>query len=398
MEKRYASLVARLDPAWNGYEAFLKVIDKLDRSSSPGYPLCRQATTVGDWLWGTELFPKPERLAELWLMTQDCLAGTYDHLFKVFVKQEPHTKVKASDKRWRLIIASALPMQVAWAMAVAHHAPLFLSTYGAHPIKFGYIQFGGGWKRRNAEIVAQRKLWCADKSSWDWLSPGWVYEDILELRKRLTRSSTVEWEETMDRLYADAYRDSALLLPDGTVYRQLESGFMKSGLRVTIEDNSFGQDFLHVATCLKLGILVRQHDIDICGDDTQQLQPERPQTYLETLQSFGCKVKHAAVANEFMGCRLSKEGYFPLYVGKHIYNLVRQRDEYLTQTLDSYLRIYAHWAPMFRFYACVADELGVPRKSLSYYQYFADNPEALEGVRLPWVGHLDPVESAAAVI
>lgn len=398
MEHRYRTLARTLPKNWNTYDNFLKVVRNLDRTSSPGYPLCREATTIGRWLYGDEFEPKPERLATLWLMVQDVLGKKSEHLYKVFVKAEPHTLTKRQEGRWRLIIASSLPWQVAWAMAVDHMSEAFLQHFGENPIKYAYVQFGGGWKRRNADVERHQRYWCADKSSWDWLSPGWVYEDIRELRKRLTRGATAEWEDLIDFLYADAYENSHLLLPDGRIMRQLAPGFMKSGLRVTIQDNSFGQDFFHVATCVTLNLRVFDGDIDICGDDTQQVLPERPEKYLEVLQSFGCMVKHAVLSNEFMGHRLDGKGFYPLYTGKHVYNLLHQKDEFLPETLDSYLRIYACWPEMWSFYARIAGRLGVEYRSYHYYRYFADNPEALEGMTLKLVNYIDPVVGPALVM
>lgn len=372
---------------WDSRTSFDYHVRKLDKTSSPGWPLSRQAPTIGKWLYPRDTFePDPARKEMLWLMVNEVLGGTYEHLFKVFIKPEPHKAEKAREGRWRLIMASSLPVQLAWHMALGHLERAFLVEQPYITPAYAESFFGGSWKIFKDSCQRSGTVWSTDKQAWDWNAPGWVFELCKQLRIRLTRGSTEKWLAVVDWLYKDAYVDSKILLGTGHIYKQSEPGLMKSGLVVTISDNSLGQDIVDAAAQISVGkrpMLKRA-----TGDDVCQEKPRDTAEYLERLQKFGCKVKCTMDKLEFMGFDFSDK-IKPIYPHKHLWNVSRQKDENLPTVLDAYCRLYAHDPPFQVFWQRLATRLGVVVKTPAYYRYFMDNPTAMVGYKLAKPGFLD---------
>lgn len=353
----------------------------------------REAPTISEWLYRGKVFPDEGRLEILWRDVKAVMAGDYEHIFRAFIKMEPHKAAKAREGRWRLIIQSALCVQVAWKMAFSHIEQSLLDNMGSHPSAYGEVWFGGGWRRfkRRAERLGTK--WCLDKRAWDWNSPGYIYEDIKELRIRLTLNPTEEWLRVVDLLYDDAYVNSVILVGD-KLYRQTVPGLMKSGLLVTISDNSFAQVLLDRYACVRLR--KRFSRIFATGDDTIQDEPEDAEAYVDVLQTFGCVVKEAVRGVEFMGTVFTENGPRPLYGGKHLKNITMVADEDVAGVLDSYMRVYAHCPVFTKFWRKLAVSLGVRVKSDAYYRWFYDSPEALERGRFLDCGHSNHADTTRA--
>lgn len=381
LEDRFRQVRAKLPEDWNSRERFNKTLLGLERQSSPGYPLCKQAPTIDQWLYKGKPFPDAHRAETLWLMVQSVFEGTYDHIFKVFIKREPHTDKKAKQGRWRLIMATSLPVQVAWHMAIEHLEKSFLKLYKS-PLMHGLTYYGGGW-RWFAEYAKFNNLkWCADKSGWDWNSPYWVYKICLELRKNLTTGATPEWIRVLELLYKDAYQESKVILPDGTILKQVLWGLMKSGLVPTISDNGICQVAIAILALKIIARIKKQRlrhkNMVSTGDDTFEEIPDDEELYVEVMQSLGCVIKQYGIGEEFMGFRVTEEGIEPLYLAKHLKNLEMQKVEFLQETIEGYMRMYAHDADLFQFFETLAIKLGFSMPSRTYFRYFMDNPDALE--------------------
>lgn len=390
LEKQFRLVATPLPDGWNTRANFDKVLLELDKQSSPGWPLMREAPTIGKWLFADGPFPLPRKADTLWSMVQDVFEGKYNHIFKVFIKMEPHTLKKALEGRWRLIMMCSLPNQVAWHMAVGHLEDRFLDMYRC-PLAHSLVYFGGGWKRFYRYYRQHNLSWCADKSGWDWNSPGWVYVVCRELRKRLTIGATPEWERVLDILYADAYFTSKLMLVDGSIVQQEDPGLMKSGLVVTIGDNGIAQLALHIRAEKRMNVR-RKTRIIATGDDTFQEPPEDEGAYIANLSSSGCIVKEYGSGTDFMGFEITSEGYYPLKFGKHVATLRYQKDEFLQETLESYLRIYTYDSLRSGFFRSLGTLLGFTFPSAQYFRYFSDNPDALEtfsGLARPSFGDRD---------
>lgn len=391
LEKLY-SVVNWSCKGWDTRERFNQVLYSLDRTSSPGYPYLKTSPTIGGWLFRDQLEPDPSRAELLWRMVQDVIRGSFEHYYKVFIKQEPHLMRKALEKRWRLIIAASLPVQVLNHMIFRDFQSKTLETTGHHPSAYGLVYGAGGWKRFRDYLKQSKMNWCLDKSGWDVNSPGWVYDVCYELTKRLCVDYDSRLDPVLDWLKRDGYYESRLIFSDGRVVKQNFSGFMKSGQVLTIDFNSIAQLALHVLACLrsKQPLL----SIKATGDDTIQKKALNPEAYLYQLEKAGCVVKETVETYQFMGMELTERGPHPLYLGKHLCNLLYQKEENLMQTIDSYLLNYANIGEAFEFYSRLAAILGVTHRSKEYYQFMVNSPMALD-VRWSTPGFRDPVSSLA---
>lgn len=361
---------------WKTRAHFDLILPRLDRQSSPGWPLCREATTIGSWLFGEKPFPDPVKADLLWEQVQMVFRGEYQHLFKMFVKAEPHKIKKAQEGRWRLIMASSLPVQIAWHMTVEHLEEKTLEMTGTHPSTYGTTFVAGGWKRFLGRVRNFGLDLCIDKSAWDWNAPYWVFDVCRRLRERLTPNATPEWKQMLALLYDDAYVNSKIILPTGEVVLQQSPGLMKSGLVVTISDNSLAQVALHLLACKRLGMPPTR--LLATGDDTIQKTMPEISKYIKTLEECGCVVKEYEHGVSFMGFHITDEGLEPMYKGKHLVNLSYQKDDYVCDTLDAYLRMYAHDEEMFAFWKRVSRELGYRLQSREFYLYFLNNADSIE--------------------
>lgn len=397
LERQFRNALTTIPCGWDSRQSFDKVLMQLDKQSSPGWPLCLQKPTIGEWLFGADLFPIKSQADKLWNMVQYVFMGQYDHVYKVFVKAEPHTRQKISDNRWRLIMMSSLPIQVAWHMCIGKLADRVLNPY-ATPLAHGLVYFGGGWKTFFYYIRQHRLNWTADKSGWDWNSPGWVYRVAFKLLQNLVIldeydertglknnvdrhfDNNENWYQTVRFLFEDAFMRKKVVLPDNTILLQNEAGLMPSGCVGTILINGIAQVALHILALKRMGISPSRCRLMATGDDTIQEMPSDldKDEYIRQLQFAGCVIKECGEGTDFMGFEITSEGFYPKYFEKHIENLKLQKEEFLAETLEGYLRIYCHDFEMFLFWRSVADRLGFRMPSREYFLYFANHPDALE--------------------
>lgn len=275
---------------------------------------------------------------------------------------------------------ASLPVQVVWHMAVSHLEDSLMRTMGEHPLRHGTVYIAGGWKQFYNEMLQRCRTWNTDKSGWDWNSPGWPYWCCKQLRINLTEGKTEKWIEVMNWLYKDAFETKCVLLPDGRVLQQKEPGLMPSGCVITITDNGFAQLFVDLNAVDLTG---QPYTYPVAtGDDVAQQRPRNEQEYIRALEVSGCKIKEVSEGVEFMGFELTSQGFFPKYLQKHVMNLMYQKQQFVKETLDSYLRIYVYDEQLFNFWKEVAYKMGFSPPdflSRSYYLYFAGNPNAREG-------------------
>lgn len=231
-EAAYASARYYLPSDFMQRTAFDRVVRSLEFTSSPGYPYCLVASTIGEWLGWDGVSFDPMRLDELWHNVKEFLAGHYEVLYRVFVKSEPHTKAKAALGRWRLIICPPLCEQVAWAMVFSYGNDVEVIRVRDTPSLQGMKLSGGEWKQHQ-HLFSQRGYDCAlDKSAWDWTCHRELLRLDLELRERLISSGheqKTQWRVLAEKLYDGAFDHPRLVFSDGKIYEQIHPGIMKSG-------------------------------------------------------------------------------------------------------------------------------------------------------------------------
>lgn len=377
MEDEYSKCSTDIT-GFDEFTNFMKCIRNLDYTSSPGIPFMFERTTIGDWLGFDGIDYNPVQIQILWAMVQDLIRDPSPYiLWRVFIKQEPHKLAKADSKRWRLIMCPPLHVQVLWQMLFAKQNAKEITESFSIPSQQGMILCGGQWKHYKRQWELKRTTYGSDKSAWDWTVKGWMFKLDLEFRIRMLRGHGIEkWTTLALKLYEDAFKNTNLVLSSGIIYKQQEWGVMKSGCVNTISTNSHCQVMLHILYSL-------DHDIShhpmvkACGDDT--LQAEIHTLDLNGYEKYGCKIKTVSDTLEFMGHEFRTHGPVPMYLGKHVYNILHCNDDILPEMLDAYLRLYANDDYMYNMWLLLAHLLGLSQhiRSRSYYLYWYHNPMAI---------------------
>lgn len=370
MEKAYGTARWELPDDYLSYDRFLTVVQELDKTSTPGIPYCYDSPTNGMWLRWNGVEADPFRLAMLWHHVQAVFNDQWDLILRCFVKQEPHKKTKVDLGRWRLIMASPLPVQVAWHMLFDYQNDVEILNSINIPSQQGIVLCGGGWKQYSA---AWRHLGIdtsIDQAAWDWTYSFWAMRLELEFRRRqCTGRFRDSWFDLASLLYERMYVNVKISLTDGSIWIQREPGLQKSGCVNTISSNSHGGPIYHIYAAILDGFPV--HPIPrVVGDDklSRHNQMIRP----ETLKRMGIMEKYALQGVEFVGHQFDEgSGPRPLYVQKHIMSLLYQSDENLRDAAESFVRMYTH-SPLLPFWREIARRLRAPLMSEWAYRYWYD--------------------------
>lgn len=345
----------------------------MDHDSSPGWPYMREATTIGDWLKVNEQ-GKPDEMSvqRLWYDVQQLLRSEEaDYYHRVFVKAEPHKRAKAVEGRWRLIVAFPLHVQMVWRMCFSEQNDWLNSHPFTTPSAHGLVFCYGGWRRFVSHAKALQLRYSRDISGWDVNAPGWALMAVKELRKsRGIEASDQRFNDMVDRLYSWAFSNAKMIFSNGMVVQQEYSGFQKSGCFNTIADNSIAMVVMHAVAAVRSGTKIG--NIWATGDDV--LQSHISDTYIDALESLGCKVKEYEESLTFMGTHYGPEPD-PVYKLKHIVAFAYQPGPVRPQSVEAYCRLYAYsaWYPFWR---AVAAEISHPVQSQSAYQFWYGSPLA----------------------
>lgn len=375
MEDYYKGNAVNVD-GFDSYENYIKCLNNLDFTSSPGYPHNLYRSTIGEWLGYDGLTFNEMQVNQLWLEVQS-LFEDIDCYWRVFIKQEPHKQEKIEEGRLRLIICAPLHVQVLWQMMFSEMNSNEIANAYNIPSQQGIILCYGGWKHYLDQWAKNGTTCGADKRAWDWTVPGWMLKLDLEFRTRMIRGSDRSkrlWTHASAKLYEDSFKTTKLLFSDGQVYQQQNWGIMKSGCVNTISTNSHCQVFLHILYCLDTGTAIEPM-VRALGDDT--LQHEKHLVDLSVYEKYGVKIKSVSTTIEFAGNEFKQVGPQPMYLYKHLYNLYYIEDDVLEETLDSYQRLYCHCDEGWDILEVLITSLGLGHlyPSRRYYQRWYDHPK-----------------------
>lgn len=353
---------------------FDRMIRRLEMEASPGYPYNQEATTNGQWLKWNGLEADPMQLERLWYDVQLVFGNEYEMYLRVFIKMEPHKKTKVETKRWRLIVAAPLAVQVAWQMMFHYMNDKEIDHAYYIPSQQGLKMVGGGWATFKRTWDERNLTGSLDKSAWDWTAPKWALDLDLELRMRLARGSRIrDWYKISKDLYENMFGNPIWMLTSGDLYRQEYPGIMKSGCVNTISTNSHCQVMLHLLVCDDANVI--KYPLPVCcGDDT--LNHPMHLTLGSNYARYGVQIKAVSETMEFMGHVFTDNGPKPSYIMKHLFKLPYMTDEIMPEYLDSMARMYVHVPELFTFWEALARANGTPLPlSHKSYQYWYDHED-----------------------
>lgn len=334
---------------------FERVVRRLQKKSSPGYPyMLRAPTNLVFFKFDAEGNPDKTMMDFVWEILQDRLStrGPADPI-RVFIKAEPHKLKKIEDGRFRLISSVAVVDQIIDHMLFDEMNDLMVDYWPTLPSKVGYAHVKGGWR------AIPKETWLAtDKTGWDWTVNPWLLEFCLLIRAELCKTHGPLfdlWYSAAKYRYEQLFAHPVLMTSGGLLFRQREPGVQKTGCVNTIADNSLMQYVLHARCQIELGL--PPTTIYVMGDDV--LQPDFPglRSYLDLMSQF-CILKQEVMSNEFAGFLFKEDNIEPLYKGKHAFNLLHVDPEVLDSLALSYLIIY-HRSKDKDFMRALFTEMGV---------------------------------------
>lgn len=258
---------------------------------------------------------------------------------KVFIKQEPHKKAKLDEGRYRLISAVSAVDSMVDRMLFAPMQDLAVEKACLTPSAVGWTPIKGGYRLVRARFPG--RVFCADKSAWDWTVSGWMVDAAKELFKRLCLNPSDRWLDLVDRRFEMLFEKAVFRTSDGSRFEQDDRGLMKSGCYLTILMNTVLQVIVHFVASRRLG--EEPGDILAMGDDTIQEVPIDLDGYLLELRRLGVVVKPQVLDYvEFAGFEFDMHKCVPAYENKHRYHLEHLDEEFAVDTLSAYQLLYAH--------------------------------------------------------
>nr|UGO57330.1 MAG: hypothetical protein 1 [Riboviria sp.] len=281
---------------------------------------------------------------------------------KVFVKPEPHKTSKLEEGRYRLISAVSLIDTLVDRVLFGWLQRKALLTVGKTPCFCGWSPIRGGWRYLRDRFL-NYKVYCLDKSSWDWTVQEYLIKLWYNFIIHLAMDHRPWWRQAVKSRFTALFRDAVFQFSDGTRVAQGAPGIMKSGCFLTLLLNSVGQSFVHYLVMLRLGESPLLYQPITMGDDTVQKFFEFMEAYLKELTKLGVKVKYTKERRwvEFCGFTITNDSCTPSYWEKHLFNLCHGE---LAEKLASYQIMYANEPRMAHFLHTIASRF-IPELGLS---------------------------------
>nr|QXV86562.1 RNA-dependent RNA polymerase [Solemoviridae sp.] len=314
---------------------FMRVIRRLDWTSSPGYPYMLRNSCNAHLFGAKDDTLDTEKVNHIWSIVQQRLIKRDCDPIRLFVKPEVHEKRKLDLEKYRLISSVSVVDQIIDHMLFDELNDKMVASWIHIPGKAGWSPFGGGWR------FMPRETWMAtDASSWDWTVQPWLLEMCLEFRARQCENLDERWLELASWRYECLYKNPLFITSGGLLLRQKAPGIMKSGCVNTISDNSLMQAILHLRVSLEIGMPTIPY-LFTMGDDRLQepIPDEFLEKYLEVTRQF-CILKYAQRKNEFSGFCFEGKWIEPVHRAKHAYNLLHMDEKVVVPMAHSYVLNY----------------------------------------------------------
>lgn len=302
-------------PEWplerrSAWLAFVKIVENIEPTSSPGYPLCLTYPTNRDFLYGPDgaFSDRVHQLFEDWARTLDELMErpTYGWI-RLFQKREVHSATKIAEGRFRLISSVSLLDQLvdAYLLGPVIQAEALLWETLPSAVGWGHKQHCTNHVkllRPFLDLIERQDVWLllCDKSYWDWCYREWMHYFNAWVY------SYVYGDAALTRMILNRYRAMSRVvfyLSSGRIVTLAEyavRGIQKSGFAGTIADNSRVQWLLHVMYLAAKGAPSYESAIRSLGDDTAEGFGFDPDDYKRFLESFGLVVKDSAFRKVFI--------------------------------------------------------------------------------------------------
>lgn len=227
---------------------------EIKRDASPGVPFAGLAVTNGELIDTHSRMLVECAYERLMLLASgvdlsqatavDLVENGYCDPVRLFVKQEPHSRRKMRQRRYRLISSVSITDQIIERLLFGFQNRYEISMWHSIPSKPGMgLSLESQTNLLFSDIRAKaniRKAACADISGFDWSVQEWEFEAELYMRLKMMEPSLTDnprLESAVRNRFA-CFSLSLFQLSDGTLIAQLVPGIMKSGSYLTSSMNS----------------------------------------------------------------------------------------------------------------------------------------------------------------
>ena len=220
---------------------------------------------------------------------------------RLFVKQEPHTRKKLSEGRFRLISSVSLVDQLVERMLFGPQNRLEIASWKVIPSKPGMgLSLDSQARAVWADVAVkatQSPAAEADISGFDWSVQDWELWTDVEMRIKLSGALPKLANAMRARFYC--FMNSVFQLSNGEMYAQLLPGLMKSGSYCTSSTNSR-------IRCLMAELIGSPWCIAMGDDSVEAFVPNAQKKYYELGHSckdyIACRVDELGRLSEFNFC------------------------------------------------------------------------------------------------
>lgn len=356
------------------------VRNHLNKDSSPGVPLAAIASTNGKLVENhADMLVQLayERLMKLAAPIDLSRASAVDLVengfcdpVRLFVKQEPHSRRKLQQRRYRLISSVSVVDQIIERYLFAFQNNMEIYMWDRIPSKPG---MGLSLSEQSEKLFTdlsvkhqQRPAACADISGFDWSVQSWEFDAELYMRKALLGPALVGNNRLSSAISNRFYCFSLSLfqLSDGTMIAQQSRGIMKSGSYLTSSSNSR-------IRCLMAELIDAPWCIAMGDDSVEGYIAGAPEKYYELGHSCKeynlCPVDYYGELEsvEFCSHHISRSGSYLLTWPKTLYRFLSARAPQF-QDLEAELETSPLWSRISAYVQRAPFTVGLAGKSTKF--------------------------------
>jgi hypothetical protein len=263
---------------------------------------------------------------------------------KVFVKNEPHKKVKLEEGRVRLIFSVSLIDNVIARLLFESQNHAEKSVWDAIPCKGGLGLDDDGLIAINRSVLrgaVEAEIAEADVKGWDFSFQEDDFDQDLERRKYLNKSQGTCWAKIAEvHFYCMSLK--VFTLSDGTLIMQLQRGIMPSGWYNTTSSNSSARAMNAFTVALRGG--AKPWGIFMGDDGVERYVDDAVELYWQLGKTVNMYSKVSHTSFEFCSTQFNGKLGYPLNVDKQLNNMFRN----LPQTYADAVSRYSQFEYEFR--------------------------------------------------
>lgn len=240
---------------------------------------------------------------------------------KLFIKDEPHKRVKLDEGRLRLIFSVSLIDNLIARLLFSRQNKAEIAMNETIPVKPGMSLTDEGLAKINSQVKYGSTVGLlaeADIKGWDWCFQEYNFSEDLERRTFLNEGKGTDWER-IARAHYHCMSLKVMALSNGDMYQQIEAGIMPSGWYNTSSTNSSARILDAYTVHMMAGGNPKFAIAN--GDDTVETYvPDAVCSYALLGKTVGLYGMVSSDNFEFCSTQFDGNSGFPLNVNKQLIN------------------------------------------------------------------------------